>query len=35
LEELVTHVVPVEDAAKAFELLDGAPGDALQVVLEF
>jgi 2-desacetyl-2-hydroxyethyl bacteriochlorophyllide A dehydrogenase len=35
LEELVTHVLPVDDAAKAFELLDTAPADALQVVLEF
>jgi 2-desacetyl-2-hydroxyethyl bacteriochlorophyllide A dehydrogenase len=35
LEELVTHIVPVDDAAKAFELLDTSPSDALQVVLEF
>jgi 2-desacetyl-2-hydroxyethyl bacteriochlorophyllide A dehydrogenase len=35
LEELVTHVLPVDEAAKAFELLDTAPADALQVVLEF
>jgi 2-desacetyl-2-hydroxyethyl bacteriochlorophyllide A dehydrogenase len=35
LEELVSHILPVDDAAKAFELLDISPADALQVVLEF
>jgi 2-desacetyl-2-hydroxyethyl bacteriochlorophyllide A dehydrogenase len=35
LEELVSDIVPVDDAAKAFELLDSSPGDALQIVLEF
>jgi 2-desacetyl-2-hydroxyethyl bacteriochlorophyllide A dehydrogenase len=32
---LVSHRVPVEDAAGAYELLDRRPADALQVVLEF
>jgi 2-desacetyl-2-hydroxyethyl bacteriochlorophyllide A dehydrogenase len=32
---LVSHVVPVEDAADAYTLLDERPADALQVVLEF
>jgi len=35
LAELVSHVVPAADAAKAFDLLDRSPGEALQVVLEF
>ncbi|WP_432938996.1 zinc-binding dehydrogenase [Kribbella sp. CA-253562] len=34
-EPLITHRVPVEDAADAYTLLDTRPGDALQVVLEF
>ncbi|MFJ9624891.1 zinc-binding alcohol dehydrogenase [Streptomyces sp. NPDC101181] len=32
---LVSHVVPVADAADAYELLDQRPADALQIVLEF
>lgn len=32
---LVSHVVPVAEAAAAYHLLDTRPGDALQVVLEF
>jgi 2-desacetyl-2-hydroxyethyl bacteriochlorophyllide A dehydrogenase len=32
---LVTHVVPAAQVADAYELLDRAPGDALQVVLDF
>ncbi|NJP53621.1 zinc-binding alcohol dehydrogenase [Streptomyces sp. SBST2-5] len=32
---LVSHVVPVENAAEAYALLDERPGDALQVVLSF
>ena len=32
---LVTHVVPVEDAAEAYRLLDETPEQALQVVLDF
>jgi 2-desacetyl-2-hydroxyethyl bacteriochlorophyllide A dehydrogenase len=35
LEPLVTHVVPAEDAADAFRLLDEHPEDAVQVVLDF
>lgn len=35
LEPLVTHLVPAEDAADAFRLLDEHPEDAVQVVLEF
>jgi threonine dehydrogenase-like Zn-dependent dehydrogenase len=34
-EPLITHRVPVEEAADAYVLLDTRPGDALQVVLEF
>jgi threonine dehydrogenase-like Zn-dependent dehydrogenase len=32
---LVSHVIPAERAAEAYELLDTRPADALQVVLEF
>ena len=32
---LVTHTFPLEDSAKAYELLDTDPASALQVVLEF
>jgi 2-desacetyl-2-hydroxyethyl bacteriochlorophyllide A dehydrogenase len=32
---LITHVVPAEDVATAFQLLDENPQDALQVVLDF
>jgi len=32
---LVTHLVAAAQAASAYELLDRAPGDALQVVLDF
>lgn len=32
---LVSHVIPVERAAEAYELLDARPADALQVVLAF
>jgi 2-desacetyl-2-hydroxyethyl bacteriochlorophyllide A dehydrogenase len=32
---LISHRVPVEDAADAYTLLDTRPGDALQVLLEF
>jgi threonine dehydrogenase-like Zn-dependent dehydrogenase len=35
LEPLVTHLVPAEDAADAFRLLDEHPEDAVQIVLEF
>ncbi|WP_299536551.1 zinc-binding alcohol dehydrogenase [uncultured Streptomyces sp.] len=35
VESLVSHVVPVADAADAYVLLDERPADALQVVLEF
>jgi 2-desacetyl-2-hydroxyethyl bacteriochlorophyllide A dehydrogenase len=35
LSELVTHLVPAEDARSAFELLDLAPQEALQVVLDY
>jgi 2-desacetyl-2-hydroxyethyl bacteriochlorophyllide A dehydrogenase len=35
VEGLVSHVVPVADAADAYVLLDERPADALQVVLEF
>lgn len=32
---LVTHVIPVEEAAEAFDMLDRRPEEALQVVLKF
>jgi threonine dehydrogenase-like Zn-dependent dehydrogenase len=32
---LVSHVVPVRDAASAYRLLDEDPSAALQVVLDF
>ncbi|MBP0460346.1 zinc-dependent alcohol dehydrogenase [Streptomyces montanisoli] len=35
VESLVTHVVPVAQAADAYTLLDERPADALQLVLEF
>ncbi|MFD3453234.1 zinc-binding alcohol dehydrogenase [Streptomyces sp. NPDC058691] len=35
VKSLVSHVVPVADAADAYVLLDERPADALQVVLEF
>jgi threonine dehydrogenase-like Zn-dependent dehydrogenase len=35
LEPLVTHVVPAEDAADAFRLVDEHPEEVVQVVLEF
>lgn len=34
-DDLITHTVPAEDAARAFEMLDTAPADALQVVLDY
>jgi 2-desacetyl-2-hydroxyethyl bacteriochlorophyllide A dehydrogenase len=35
VEPLISHRVPIEDAAGAYTLLDTRPGDALQVLLEF
>jgi threonine dehydrogenase-like Zn-dependent dehydrogenase len=35
LEPLVSHVLPLAQAADAFELLDERPAEAVQVVLEF
>jgi len=35
LRELVTHVVPADEAPSAFEMLDTATEDALQVVLDY
>jgi 2-desacetyl-2-hydroxyethyl bacteriochlorophyllide A dehydrogenase len=35
LEPLVSHVLPVENAAEAFRLLDERPEEAVQVVLAF
>ncbi|MFI6090587.1 zinc-binding alcohol dehydrogenase [Streptomyces sp. NPDC051218] len=35
VKSLVSHVVPVADAADAYVLLDERPADALQIVLEF
>jgi threonine dehydrogenase-like Zn-dependent dehydrogenase len=35
LRELITHVVPADEAPWAFEMLDAAPQDALQVVLDY
>jgi len=33
--ELVTHRVPIEDAERAYELLDGEPEVALGVLFEY
>jgi threonine dehydrogenase-like Zn-dependent dehydrogenase len=35
VNSLVSHIVPVADAASAYVLLDERPADALQIVLEF
>lgn len=35
VESLVSHVVPVADAAAAYQLLDERPHDTIQMVLEF
>lgn len=35
VRSLVSHVVPADEAANAYALLDERPGDALQMVLEF
>jgi 2-desacetyl-2-hydroxyethyl bacteriochlorophyllide A dehydrogenase len=35
IRPLVSHLVPVDDAADAYALLDERPAEALQVVLEF
>jgi 2-desacetyl-2-hydroxyethyl bacteriochlorophyllide A dehydrogenase len=35
VEPLVSHVIPVEQAAEAFRLLDERPAEAVQVVLDF
>lgn len=35
LAALVTHVVPADDAAEVFQMLDTAPHDAMQVVLDY
>ena len=35
LTDLITHRFPFEQAAAAYELLDGRPGECLQVVLDY
>jgi len=35
LNELITHRFPLAQAAAAYELLDGSPGECLQVVLDY
>ena len=35
LQELVSHVVPADEAPSAFQMLDTSPQDALQVVLDY
>jgi 2-desacetyl-2-hydroxyethyl bacteriochlorophyllide A dehydrogenase len=35
LRDLITHVVAADEAPAAFEMLDSAPEDALQVVLDY
>jgi threonine dehydrogenase-like Zn-dependent dehydrogenase len=35
LHDLITHVIKAEEAPAAFEMLDTAPEDALQVVLDY
>jgi threonine dehydrogenase-like Zn-dependent dehydrogenase len=32
---LITHKIPIDDAAQAFELLDKNPGETIQVILEY
>jgi len=34
-DELITHRIPFERAPEAYELLDSAPDDAVQVILEY
>ncbi|GAA3314893.1 hypothetical protein GCM10020219_030050 [Nonomuraea dietziae] len=34
-ERLISHVMPVESAAEAFDLLDRHPADVLQLVFAF
>lgn len=35
LRPLITHVIPFAEAARAFEILDRTPAEALQIVLDF
>jgi len=35
IDALITHRLPVEDAARAYELLDQHPGEALQIILNY
>ena len=35
LRPVITHVIPFQEAARAFQILDGTPEEALQVVLDF
>ena len=35
LNALITHRFPLDEAAAAYELLDGSPGECLQVVLDY
>ncbi|MEW5870064.1 MAG: zinc-binding dehydrogenase [Chloroflexota bacterium] len=35
LRPVITHIIPFEDAAQAYEILDNTPEQALQVVLDF
>jgi threonine dehydrogenase-like Zn-dependent dehydrogenase len=35
LRPVITHVIPFQQAAQAFRLLDETPDEALQIVLDF
>jgi len=35
LKPVITHVIPFEEAARAYEILDNTPEQALQIVLDF
>jgi threonine dehydrogenase-like Zn-dependent dehydrogenase len=34
LKPIISHVIPLDDAAEAFRILDQEPANALQVVLD-
>lgn len=32
---LITHIIPISDAAQAFDIIDNKPGDSMQVIFEY
>ena len=32
---LITHIIPINDAARAFDLIENKPGDTMQVIFEY